>query len=110
LCAAPGSVDKDPENDDSGANSDEDEEHNDLFPDDSVPSSHRRRRKHFKLSTALEAHAQRATQCKHCQMYYLEGHNTSMSCIYHPGNYLLLCPNTCSAPGLTPMCAAHRVR
>lgn len=53
---------------------------------------------------------ERPLQCQHCLGFYLGAQNHAMACGYHPGRFLLVCPVTCTAPGLTALCATHRKR
>lgn len=67
---------------------------------------------HARLPAASLTHhvRERPLQCQHCLVWYLAEQNHAMACGYHPGTFLLTCPVTCSAPGLTAMCATHRKR
>jgi len=59
--------------------------------------------------TAMHRHRERTIICKTCNTYYLEAQNTSMACNFHPNPFGMYCPKTCANPGLTPLCASHRI-
>jgi hypothetical protein len=59
--------------------------------------------------TAMHRHRERTIICKTCNTYYLEAQNTSMACNFHPNPFGIYCPKTCANPGLTPLCASHRI-
>jgi hypothetical protein len=60
--------------------------------------------------TIMQKHSERPVECANCSKFYLESQNTSIICEYHPKPFILSCPKTCSNPGLTALCAAHRMR
>jgi hypothetical protein len=62
------------------------------------------------FSTIIQRHRDRTIECKCCHMFYLESQNTSISCLYHFGTFSIACPQSCSNPGLNPVCIAHRKR
>jgi hypothetical protein len=61
-------------------------------------------------ATAIQRHRDRAVECKLCHSFYLESQNTSLSCLYHFGSFSIACPKSCTNPGLSPVCIAHRKR
>ncbi len=62
------------------------------------------------IVTAVQRHRDRAVECKNCHSFYLESQNTSISCYYHFGSYSIACPKSCTNPGLSAVCIAHRKR
>jgi hypothetical protein len=60
--------------------------------------------------TAIQRHRDRAVECKLCHSFYLESQNTSLACYYHSGSFSIACPKSCTNPGLSPVCIAHRKR
>jgi hypothetical protein len=60
------------------------------------------------IRTHMQKHRERTVQCRKCLRFYLESQNQSTVCQYHPKQYIMECPSTCPAPGLTVVCAAHR--
>jgi hypothetical protein len=62
------------------------------------------------IQTIMQKHRERPMQCKSCFKCYLEAQNTSISCQFHPKQFILECPRTCPNPGLTDLCVAHRKR
>lgn len=62
------------------------------------------------IVTAIQKHRDRAVECKFCHLFYLESQNTSISCYYHFGTFSIACPKSCTNPGLSPVCIAHRKR
>jgi hypothetical protein len=62
------------------------------------------------IPTPLQNLKSRPIQCKLCSTLYLESQNTSIACNYHSDVFGLFCPRSCSNPGLSPVCSAHRIR
>jgi hypothetical protein len=60
--------------------------------------------------TALQKHKDRSVECKQCHNFYLESQNTSISCHYHSGTFSVACPKSCTNPGLSAVCIAHKKR
>jgi len=63
---------------------------------------------HHDSRSLMQKHTERTIQCRNCLKYYLESQNTSVVCEFHPKQFVMECPSTCSSPGLTAMCSAHR--
>lgn len=60
--------------------------------------------------TLMQKHRERTIQCRFCRKFYLESQNTSVLCQYHPKQFVMECPASCPNPGLTVLCASHRLR
>jgi hypothetical protein len=60
--------------------------------------------------TAIQRHRDRAVECQLCHSFYLESQNTSLACYYHSGSFSIACPKSCTNPGISPVCIAHRKR
>jgi hypothetical protein len=58
--------------------------------------------------TAMQLHGIRPVQCQVCKLHYLESQNNSLSCKYHSGEFKIACPKSCTNPGLSPVCIAHK--
>ncbi|CAE7341715.1 unnamed protein product [Symbiodinium microadriaticum] len=61
-------------------------------------------------STAMQIHRDRSVECQQCHNFYLESQNTSISCHYHSGSFSIACPKSCTNPGLSSVCIAHKKR
>ena len=61
-------------------------------------------------TTAIQLHRDRSVECQQCHNFYLESQNTSISCHYHSGTFSVACPKSCTNPGLSPVCIAHKKR
>lgn len=62
------------------------------------------------FATAIQRHRDRPVECKRCHTFYLESQNTSISCHYHPETFSIACPRSCTNPGLSEVCIAHKKR
>ena len=62
------------------------------------------------FQTLMHKHRERTIQCKSCLKYYIESQNNSLVCDFHPKQFILACPGNCPNPGLTTLCASHRMR
>lgn len=60
--------------------------------------------------TPMQRHREHLVLCHVCQKFYLDSQNNSTACSYHPGLLAMDCPNSCPAPGFTPLCQSHRIR
>jgi hypothetical protein len=60
------------------------------------------------IVSTMQRHRERPIQCRNCIAFYVESQNNSFACQYHPGKYIMMCPRSCPAPGLTPLCIAHK--
>lgn len=58
--------------------------------------------------TLMKRHKERLVQCRNCGARYLEAQNQSLACAYHPGEFKVACPRSCSNPGRTRQCVAHK--
>jgi len=60
--------------------------------------------------TPMQRHREHLVLCSLCKKFYLDSQNNSTACSYHPGLLAMDCPNSCPAPGFTPLCQSHRIR
>lgn len=62
------------------------------------------------VGTMMKSHRERIVQCTNCNAHYLESQNNSLMCSFHPGVFTVSCPSTCTNPGRTRQCVAHKRR